>query len=83
MTATADTALDPDLVSRVKSLSSELKAALFEIAWEDGDGPPEGPDWPEIQRRIDDVNAGRAILLSREESDAMIKARIRELGLEL
>ncbi|HET6574820.1 MAG TPA: hypothetical protein VFG68_14540 [Fimbriiglobus sp.] len=82
---TPETELTPDLIERVMKLSAENKDRLFGLLLDDPDEPPDVvTDWPaEIQRRLESIAVGGVRLMTREESDAAIRERLRALGVEL
>ena len=83
--AIPETELTPDLIERVMKLSAESKDSLIGILLDDPDGPPDAvADWPaEIRRRLEAIAAGDVRLMTRQESDAAIRERLRALGVEL
>ena len=66
-------------------LSAESKDRLLGLLLDDSGEPPDAvTDWPaEIRRRLEAIAAGTAQLMTREESDAAIRDRLRSLGVEL
>lgn len=80
------TGLTPALVEQVLKLSPDDRDRLRDIM-DDEDLPPDDRTdeeiAAEIKRRSDDYHAGKGELLTREESDARIRAAIRKLGYEL
>lgn len=78
--------LTPELIATLRQLSPDERDAVRDILDEE-DGPPDTrtPEaWAaEIRRRIDDVESGRVVPLTREESERQIREAIRKLGHEL
>jgi putative addiction module component (TIGR02574 family) len=87
MTPTATrTGLPAALVEQVLALTPEQRDELFELV-ELADLPPDtrtDAEWKEeIARRVADVQAGRSVLLTREQAEAEIREAMRKLGVEL
>ncbi len=78
--------LTPDLVERVMKLSPEGKDKLLGLL-EDDLLPPDNRTDEEIaaviKQRSDEYHAGTVKSFTREESDAIIRAEMRKLGVEL
>lgn len=70
-----------ELLARVRKLPpDDQKLLAFDVL----DGLDESPiDHETILRRIADVESGKSIPLTREESEQEIKLKMRELGFEL
>ncbi len=88
MTPTATrTGIPADLIERVMTLSPEQQDELAElIALADLPPDPMTDDEFKIElaRRVADVQAGRAVLLTREEADEQVRKTLREQhGFEL
>ena len=84
MSTSTEIKLDPDLVLKVKALTFEQKEVLSNEMWEDELPPVKNIDWAkEIERRCETVASGRCQLLTREESDTMIRAELMKYGIEL
>lgn len=83
---TPDTGLTPDLIDRVTKLSPEDWERLVEIV-DEAHGPPDTRTDEEIaamiRERIADHDSGKTRSLTRQESDALIRAEMRKLGFEL
>jgi putative addiction module component (TIGR02574 family) len=83
---TAETELTPELLERVTKLSPKSKDRLLDLLLEEI-GPPDSRTdeeiAAEIKRRSDEYHAGTVKSLTREESDAIIRAEVRKLGVEL
>ena len=87
MTPTATrTGLPTALVDQVMALTPEQREELFELAALE-DVPPDPrteAEWrEEIARRVADVEAGRSVLMTREEANEQVRAEMRKLGVEL
>ncbi len=80
------TTLTPELIATLRQLSPDDKDRAIDVLTED-DGPPETrtpEEWAkEIARRIEDVEAGRAVLLERDEADRQVREAMRRHGVEL
>lgn len=80
------TTLTPELIAMLRQLSPADKDRAIDVLTE-GDGPPEKrtpEEWAkEIARRIEDVEAGRAVLLERDEADRQVREAMRRHGVEL
>jgi hypothetical protein len=80
------TGLPPALLDQVLALTPEQREELFELAALE-DMPPDPrteEDWrTEIARRVADIQAGRAVLMSREEAYEQVRVEMRKLGVEL
>ena len=87
MTPTASrTGIPADLIERVMTLSPEQQDELAElIALADLPPDPMSEEEfkAELARRVADVQAGRAVLLTREEADEQVREEMRKLGVEL
>lgn len=87
MNPTSTDDLPADLVERVKRLSPQGKEQLFDLLEQDIDlplDPRTEEEWrAEIARRVADVQAGRSVLLTREQAEAEIREAMRKLGVEL
>jgi hypothetical protein len=87
MTPTATDDLPADLVERVKQLSSRGKEQLLDLLEADTELPPDPrteDEWrEEIARRVADIEAGRAALLTREQADEQVREAMRKAGVEL
>lgn len=70
-----------ELLARVRKLPpDDQKLLAFDVL----DGLEDPPlDHEAIMRRIADVESGKSIPLTREESEREIKLKMRELGFEL
>jgi putative addiction module component (TIGR02574 family) len=83
---TADAELTPELIELVMKLSPQNKDRLVELLIE-AIGPPDTRTDEEIaaviRRRLDAIDAGESQLMTREESEAAIRANMRTLGVEL
>jgi putative addiction module component (TIGR02574 family) len=79
--------LTPELIDRVMKLAPESKAKLCELLHNELDHLPDDRTDEEIaaliKQRSDEYHAGLVPSMTREESDAAIRAKIRELGFEL
>jgi putative addiction module component (TIGR02574 family) len=79
--------LPADLVERVNQLSPKGKEQLLDLLEGQVDLPSDTrteEEWrEEIARRIADVQAGRAVLLTREQAEEQVRAEMRKLGVEL
>ena len=88
MTPTATrTGIPADLIERVMTLSPEQQDELAEII-DAANCPPEtmtdGELKAELKRRIEDVESGKAQLLTREEAKERVRKTLREQhGFEL
>jgi hypothetical protein len=70
-----------DLIDRGLKLSPQERESVALELLDSVESPP--LDLATIQRRITDVDSGRVVALTREESELAVKAKMRELGLEL
>ena len=85
--AASEADLTPELVDRVMKLAPEGKAKLYELLHEELDFPRDDHSDEEvaalIKQRSDEYHAGLVPSMTREESEAAIRAKIRQLGFEL
>ncbi len=86
MTPTASrTGVPADLIERVMTLSPEQQEELSELIAV-ADMPPnqlsDEEFKAEIARRVAEVQAGRAVLLTREEADEQVREEMRKVGVE-
>jgi len=83
MSTATNPELTPDLVQRVMSLSREAREDLAFDLFDSLESFNAGPSMETILRRSEEIAAGKAVLLTREEAAAEVRARMRELGVEL
>ena len=87
MTPTASrTGIPADLIERVMTLSPEQQDELSEMIAL-ADLPPDTVSdeefKAELARRVADVAAGRAVLLTREQAEEQVREEMRKSGVEL
>jgi|GEM_PF-3975417 len=83
MTTTTNPELTPDLVERVMNLSREAREELAFDLFDSLESFHPGPSIETVLQRSEEIAAGKAVLLTREEAAAEVRARMRELGVEL
>ena len=86
--ATPDAELTPDLIERVRKLSTESKDKLVVLLLDELDGPPDNRTEEEIaaeiKRRSDDYHGGIVKLLTPEEVERNVREVLRRrYGYEL
>ena len=82
-TATPHAELSPELIQRVMSLSPKAREDLAFELLDSLEDFPAGPSMNEIRQRIADIDSGKSIPMTREESEREIRAKLREIGFEL
>lgn len=82
-TATQNPELTPDLVERVMSLSREAREELAFDLFDSLETYAPGPSMETIRRRSEEIASGQDVLLTREQAEAEVRDKMRELGFEL
>jgi hypothetical protein len=81
MAQTPETQEIRELVTRGLKLSAEAREEVALELLESLEPPP--LDWETIRRRIEDIESGRVVALTREQAEEEVRLKMRELGLEL